>query len=641
MLIRDNSTKEIKQSLRILLDSDFYKVKLERRGRGNSFFFTEFYFNDNQKAHHSFWNLYERPPKEEYWDYLIERRDTLIPVDIRERKGAFFTPQIWVQKAQEYLFKALGKNHDEEYYIWDCAAGTGNLLYGLTIDKYKIYASTLDKADVEIMQDLYGNKSLVSGNIFQFDFLNDCFFDKPCSQHKNIADSACKNCKKSKLPESLQKILKDEYKRQKLIIFINPPYAEAGNSKTETKTGEHKPRVATENATYEKYKKVMGNASNELFAQFFFRIYNEIPNCVLASFSTLKYVNASNFVKFRETFEAKFLRGFICPAFTFDNVKGSFPIGFLVWNLGKKVKFRKITLDIFEKNGEFLNKKSFYSQASSKANKRTINHWLREYRGVGESVGILMTDAPDFQQQRHTAILNYANDAHLIFQNIAADNLLLTTIYFAIRLVIPATWINNRDQFLYPNHLWKKDYELHSDCLAFMLFSSQNKITSKHGINHFIPFSESQVMAKDVFSSNFMYNFINGKIKQDVSLTMQHDIKEQNGFDEESFYVENLIPTEPLEFSEEAKGVFAAGLKLWQYYHSQNFTDSKNPYNPNASLYDIKAHFQGVSASGRMNPPQKAKDSYYKDLIGNLNYELENLAKKIEPKVYEYGFLSE
>ena len=138
VLSENNHTQEIKQSLRILLQSDYYKVKLEKRTMSHSFNFTEFHFNDNQKAHTQFWNLYERPPKEEYWDYLIERCDRLVPVDIRERKGAFFTPQIWVQKAQEYLFKALGKNYDEEYYIWDCAAGTGNLLYGLTIDKYRI-----------------------------------------------------------------------------------------------------------------------------------------------------------------------------------------------------------------------------------------------------------------------------------------------------------------------------------------------------------------------------------------------------------------------------------------------------------------------------------------------------------------------
>lgn len=64
----------------------------------------------------------------------------------------------------------------------------GNLLLGLSKDKSKIYASTLDKADVDIMQDLYGDKSLLSGHIFQFDFLNDTFFDTPCVKHKNKVD---------------------------------------------------------------------------------------------------------------------------------------------------------------------------------------------------------------------------------------------------------------------------------------------------------------------------------------------------------------------------------------------------------------------------------------------------------------------
>lgn len=105
------------------------------------------------------------------------------------------------------------------------------------------------------------------------------------------------------------------------------------------------------------------------------------------------------------------------------------------------------------------------------------------------------------------------------------------------------------------------------------------------------------------------------------------------------YIIKPLIPTKPLEFSEEAQEVFKAGLELWKYYHSQKFKDSKKPYNPNASLYDIKAHFQGFSDKGKMNPPQKAQDSYYKVLLGNLNYALKLLAKTIEPKVYEYGFL--
>ena len=48
-------------------------------------------------------------------------------------------------------------------------------------------------------------------------------------------------------------------------------------------------------------------------------------------------------MQFREVFKAKFLKGSICPAYTFDNVKGEFPIGFLIWNTGIKEKIKDIT----------------------------------------------------------------------------------------------------------------------------------------------------------------------------------------------------------------------------------------------------------------------------------------------------------
>ncbi|GBU23693.1 hypothetical protein R83H12_00309 [Fibrobacteria bacterium R8-3-H12] len=60
-------------------------------------------------------------------------------------------------------------------------------------------------------------------------------------------------------------------------------------------------------------------------------------------------------------------------------------------------------------------------------------------------------------------------------------------------------------------------------------------------------------------------------------------------------------------------------------------------YNANASLYDIREHFQGRNAQGKMNT--KSDDEKYNELIGSLREALKELAKKIEPKVYEYGFL--
>lgn len=64
-----------------------------------------------------------------------------------------------MQKAGEYLAKALGENYQDEYIIWDCAAGTSNLLVGLN-NPERIHASTLDKADVETMKDLAKKQEL-------------------------------------------------------------------------------------------------------------------------------------------------------------------------------------------------------------------------------------------------------------------------------------------------------------------------------------------------------------------------------------------------------------------------------------------------------------------------------------------------
>jgi hypothetical protein len=200
---------------------------------------------------------------------------------------------------------------------------------------------------------------------------------------------------------------------------------------------------------------------------------------------------------------------------------------------------------------------------------------------------------------------------------ITVDNLIQSSIYFTVRKVIPATWLNDRDQFLYPNNKWKKDIEFQNDCLAYTLFN--NNISTKHGVNHWIPFTENEVEAKDKFDSHFMLSFISGKIIQN----RYSDLFEQ---EEDKFCMKR-------EFSEAAKNVFDAGRELWKHYHKQP------NINVNASLYDIREHFQGRNAKGKMN--NKSTDGKYGELIDNLRENLKILATKIEPKVYEYEFLKE
>ena len=156
-------------------------------------------FNDGQKAHHRFWSMYKRPPRKEFWNYIVERRDLLVPQDVRERKGSFFTPQKWVELSQKYLEDVLGENWQDEYFIWDCCAGTGNLLNGLT-NKYNIWASTLDKADVDVMKDRIKNgANLLESHVFQMDFLNDEFADKCPKDLLDIINSPEKRKKISHL----------------------------------------------------------------------------------------------------------------------------------------------------------------------------------------------------------------------------------------------------------------------------------------------------------------------------------------------------------------------------------------------------------------------------------------------------------
>jgi hypothetical protein len=601
LLTNENNT--LKDKLFVLLRQDHYELdrKLDDAGFFNS---KRTEFIDNQVAHTQFWNKYERPPKEEYWDYIVERRDLLVPQDVRERKGSFFTPQIWVELSHEYLCKALGEDWQDKYYIWDCAAGTGNLLANLT-NKYNIWASTLDKQDVAVMHERIdtmnknsakgGGANLLKDHVFQFDFLNDDF---------------------SKLPKILQEIINNEEKRKKLIIYINPPYAEATSAKTAKGTGENKTGVTTNFKIKEQLNANIGNATNEIFALFMAIIYEKMQGCILGQFSTLKFVNGSNFKKFKEFFLTDYINGFIVPAETFDNVKGKFPIGFTLWNTSIQSKIDTITTDVYDIKGNLSGTKKFYGNLPE-----VINKWIVKYQESKEkSIGTLFYRGNDFQNQNYIYINQGTTKAHDSELYINSTNLKTISIYLSIRHCIKATWLNDRDQFLFPNKKWKKDIEFQNDCLAFTLFHGQNKITSKEGTNHWIPFTEHEVESREKFESNFMSQFIKGKIKPAEPANDLFVVNEP----QEHYEI-------PLQFSKEAKSVFEAGCELWKYYHKQPNC------NVNASLYDIKEHFQGRNDTGKMK--NKSDDEIYNQLIYNLKINLKKLASKIEPKVYEYEFL--
>lgn len=586
LLSQENNT--LKEKLFVLLKHDHYE--LDRKiSESGLFSFSSTSFTDKQVAHTQFWNRYDRPPKEEYWDYIVERRDLLVPQDVRERKGSFFTPQIWVELSQKYLTEVFGEDWQDEYYVWDCAAGTGNLLTGLT-NKYNIWVSTLDNQDVEVIHDRIKNgANLLDDHVFQFDFLNDDF---------------------TKLPKGLQEIINDEKKRKRLVIYINPPYAEVSSKKEQGKVGVNKSKI------HDKYFKILGTAARELFAQFFVRIYAEIPGCIIGEFSTLKALQGAAFDSYRNYFHAKLEKCFVVPAKTFDNVKGSFPIGFKIWNTNKKSSFDTIDADVYNEKGEYIGGKTFSS--NQKAN--YINKWISQYKAVPDkAIGFMDgINGNDFQHNNIVYITNTKDglpNPRGIWIN--TSNLIPVSVYNAVRHCMEATWLNDRDQFLFPNDEWKNDFEFQNDCLAYSLF--HNNIKASLGTNHWIPFTEKEIDAKEKFDSKFMTDFIAGKVKKSEAVNL---------------FSETVVHrTKALEFSDEAKVLFNSGKKLWKYYHQQTNVDV------NASLRDIRDYFQGKNNQGKVS--SKSLDEYYTELSADLREKLNIMEAKIASKVYKYGFLKE
>ena len=128
----------------------------------------------NKEGYRRFWAIYHRPPKEEYRNYLLERRDSLIAIDERSFKGAFYTPLHVVDKAYDMLSETLGKNWQKNYIIWDMCCGVGNLEVKHSNHR-NIFMSTLDQADIDVMK---ATKTCVAATRFQYDYLNDDITDE-------------------------------------------------------------------------------------------------------------------------------------------------------------------------------------------------------------------------------------------------------------------------------------------------------------------------------------------------------------------------------------------------------------------------------------------------------------------------------
>ena len=367
-----------------------------------------------------------------------------------------------------------------------------------------------------------------------------------------------------------------------------------------------------------------GYASRELFVQFIARILKEIPHAKIAMFSTLKYINASNFQKFRNDWNFKFLKGFVIHSKSFDGVNGNFPIGFLIWDLNCNEKLKEVDVEIYDKKTNPIGRKKYYNVDSSnnlnnmlpriKTNCHTIplknavtpqNKKAKVTSWVNSAIGYFWCNGNDFQQAGQTAIFSSVFSAGNGFY-ITKKNLEIVAVMFSVRKLIQKTWLNNSDQFYKNSKKLKKEFI--NDCLIFMLFNGKNLTASANHlswnnkkwsiVNHFIPFTEQEVNATERFESDFMTQ-----------------------------YMENLI------FSKESIDVLEKGKSLWKLY----FSDVDN--HKIREKYSLNRADVGWFQIRKALEERNNLSLHYPLALNNFQEKYLALSSKLKPQIYEYGFL--
>jgi hypothetical protein len=519
-----------------------------------------------------------------------------------------------VDQAYNKLTEVLGKHWQKNYIVWDMCCGVGNLEVKHSNHR-NLFMSTLDDADIDVMR---ATKTCVAATRFQYDYLNDDI----------SVDGTIDYSLTNKVPQSLRDVIRAG---KKILVLINPPYAEATNadnialgSGAKNKAGVAKTKFAA--AAMAAY----GRASNELFTQFLARVAIEIPTATVAMFSTLKYVNAPNFEKFRQLWNAEYLGGFVVHSKAFAGLNGNFPIGFLIWNTQQSAKKKSLmsnlVVEVFDKTVHPIGAKKFYTVP----NERFLNIWLSRPKAskieviplknaitptTGKAwlchwsenaVAYMYCGVNDLQHATQQTVLlsSVYSGGHGFY--VTPDNLWQAAIIFSVRRLIKPTWLNDRDQFLQPTGELSAEFK--HDCLIWMLFNGSNLTASADNlewngnqwsiVNHFIPFSEIEVNAPARFESDFMVQYLKGK-----------------------------------KLSREAQAVLAVGKHMWQAYFAVTDTHrvrAKYQLNrPDVGWYQIRNALKSRNRSGDYIPVSfTAFEQAY-----------QALSEKLQPLVYELGFL--
>jgi hypothetical protein len=456
-------------------------------------------FNIPSDTYKNFWAIYNRPPSAFDISIITTRVDRLNTIDKRRFSGQFYTPLEYAKLGLEYIEKYIDPKYYENYYIWDMAAGTGNLEYYIP-DYSKVFMSTLESDEVNYLNDMFHG----AAGIFQYDFLNDDV-ELQYSGADLLDDKAG-----WKLPRKLREIIANP--NSKIIVLINPPYAEATNRTGKDTKGGVAKNYMKEICNVKKY----GRASNEIMTQFILRVRDMIPQSNICTYSGAKLFVAESTKKFRTDFKHKQIGGFIFPSWEFAGTKSNWPVCFTLWVPGIS-NATSYLCDTYEsdKTGvpERVGSKIFTDLNITDY----LSKWIDKAKATKECIplksGLVAADARGAVKNSESSIgyINFnSNDVQQSISgvfilsstfhhgfDIVPDNFNKVMLGFTARRTIEPRWTNNSDQFSKPNRPVSDEFQ--NDALAYTLFHSKNGACSLQDLeynnkkwnvyNHFFPFT--------------------------------------------------------------------------------------------------------------------------------------------------------
>jgi predicted RNA methylase len=302
----------------------------------------------------------ERCPKSEYsdfwsqWNRITDRKREkiifqttadLFNMEVRRRKGQFYTPTNLAKHGWAYLEKELGENFwfDGTWRIWDCCCGEGGLAINVippSAQQYT-YLSSLDAGEVDFVK----RHMPMCKKVWQMDFLNTQLQD---------------------FPEEVKRDMEND--QIKWLFFINPPYGEGSSGKATDDTEWYKKGVSLSLVKEQMKNHNMSVASKEKYAQFLFRIEKEFKGrYVMGSYTTMKAFVSKEYANLRKFWRPVFKGGLICCANKWHQGNGAFPSVFSVFDCRVKGKWGAMEYNILEykkgyNKGVFRGKKSFIQE---------------------------------------------------------------------------------------------------------------------------------------------------------------------------------------------------------------------------------------------------------------------------------------